>query len=703
MILNNGKSSHLLNWDIRHLRISRLDSADGPLMCVDMNYPEYKDGPILDQGPWRDSHAGNAAGSQKVPGTYYAGDQVQYDEFGIRGNPDDVDPVFNGGILNLKTLPVPYLEDNNRGKNACSFYTVHLGAPWTTRRTYIGSGNYEVRGRGRQISHWEVNNTKGDLSEFHPLYTDPNGNNDSDQKIFVQKVLHKNDISIGTPYISYSSVPNNSVQDIEINNSAYAYILSHNDEVVDAGGPSCGVIRRYNTGYGTGGQQFGSWIKGSSTPFRVPTTIAALDSDWFNADSEGWWISYRSTQPESIRGYAHKFRMQLGPSANGAPFYGDDNLKVLIHCSGIRPQRHGWPGAGAFTDEHWIISATMNNYTGGLTIDSDQYHFNWQHHPGFDSSYSADPRFSTYFDDRIDAFDISQDGKIMTLLVSRFDGADFLMNFVLDTPWDLSTVQPFRWYDSAAQSGTTRNGETLTDGSALNNPTYRVSSTFGIDSAATRQSDNVADWKGMTRKYFGIDWDDLSSKLSDYASGSSTTFDSAFSQTNSFGNQLADMDSNGSVTSADATIITNFGNNAKHLRDSDSFALYADSSRLQAKIDELILAPINHSDSGHTSIADYYEYYKGELMPHVNYTGASSYRRAWGTGTSSICWNHTGEYLYVVNTYGGVVQYECTALRDSASQADRQNRADSGSPGALAGVPVSGGDGNMVFYGRPGL
>lgn len=701
MILNNGKSSHLLNWDIRHLRISRLDSSDGPLMVVDMNYPEYKDLSILSQGPWRDSHAGNAAGSQKVPGTYYYNDAVQYDEFAIRGNPDDPDPVFNGGILNLKTLPVPYLEDNNRGKNACSFYTVHLGAPWRTVRTYIGGGNYEVRGRGRQISHWEVNNTRGDLSEFHPLYTDPNGNNDSDQRIFVQKVLHKNDIAIDTPWVSYSSLPNNSVQDIEINNSAYAYILSHNDEVVDAGGPSCGVIRRYSTGYGTGGQQFGSWVKGSSTPFRVPTTIAALDSDWFNADSEGWWISYRSTQPTTIRGYAHKFRMQLGPSANGAPSYGDDNLKVLIHCSGIRPQRHGWPGAGGFVDEHWIISATMNNYGGGLTIDSDQYHFNWQHHPGFYDS--SEPATSVYFDDRIDAFDISQDGKIMTLLVTRFDGARFLMNFVLDTPWDLSTVQPFDWYDDAAGSGQTRNGDTLGPGQALNNPTYKVSgNTATADSALTYNMDNVADWHGMTRKYFGIDWDDLSSKLSDYASGTSTTFDSAFSQINSFGNELADMDSNGSVTSADATIITNFGNKAKHLRDSDSFALYSDSSRLQAKIDELILAPINHSDSGHTSIADFYEYYKGDLNPHVNYTGAASYRRGWMADTSCICWNHTGEYLYVVNNYGGVVQYECTHLRDSTAQVDRSSFCDSGSPGEEAGGTVSR-TGNAVFYGRPGL
>lgn len=702
MILNNGKSSHLLNWDIRHLRPSRLDSSDGPLMVVDMNYPEYKDGITLDRGPLRDSHAGNGAAAQLVPGTYYPNDTVQYD-----GIVEDPDPVFNGGILNLKMLPVPYLQDANRGKSAASFYTVHSGMPILTKRTYIGGGNYELRGSGSQISHWEVNNSKGDLSEFHKYYTDPNGNNDSDQKIFVEQNLHKNNIAIRAPYISYPNVISSSVQDIELTNSAYAFLLSDNDPITDTS-PLCGTIRRYPTDFGTA-QNFGSWRSASGIPFRVPFTAAELDSDFFNANGEDWWISHVPGNT-NFSAHAYKMRMQLGPSPNGRPQDGDDNLKVLIHCSGLKKQSEGWDGYNTFVNDSWIISATMSDYSGSsITIDSDQYHFNLTRH-----SSNPNAGISTYWSDAIEAFDISQDGKIMTLVTSNFAGSTDILNFVLDTPWDLSTVQPFDYFDSATtgNGSFTRNGDALvaSSGQSLNVPIYKIYT--GADSAATYRLENVADWKGMTRKYFGIDWDDLA----DYVSSWSTIgppaafplnrFDSAFNQTNAFGTVLGDMDSGGFAGPGDkdADIIRRFGSNAKHLRDSESFALFGDSSRLQAKIDELIHAPINHADSGYTSIADFYDYYVGDLNPHVNYTGASSYRRGLMGGINSICWNHTGEYLYVVNRYGGVVQYECTALRDSNAQANRYLKADSGSDGDIIdGRTVAGGDGSIVFYGRPGL
>lgn len=709
MILNNGKSSHLLNWDIRHLRPSRLDSSDGPLMVVDMNYPEYRNSSILNRGPLRDSHAGNAAGSQIVNGTYYPNDVVEYgsntsrETGSITKSPD---PVFNGGILNLKMLPVPFLQDGNRGKPAASFYTVHFGMPIRTRRTYIGAGIYQLRGNGTQISHWQVNNNKGDLSEFHKYYTDPNGNNDSDQKIFVEQNLHKNYIPIGASYISYPNVINSSVRDIELTNSAFTYLLSDNDPIADTTA-KCGTIRRYPTDYGTA-QNFGSWRPGSGVPFRVPTTIATLDSDFFNANGEDWWIS-RVSGNYNFDAHAYKMRMQLGPTPNGNPTYGDDNLKVLIHCTGLKKQSEGWDGYNTFVDDSWIISATMSNYQGSsFTIDSDQYHFNLKRH-----SSNPNSGINTYWANRgFDAFDISQDGKIMTLVANNFAGGQELVNFVLDTPWDLSTVQPFDYFDSATtgNGSFTRNGDALvaSSGQSLNNPKYDIYS--DADSAATYRLENVADWKGMTLGYAGIDWDDLADHVSAWSTIGPPAlfplnrFDSAFNQINAFGDPLGDMDSGGygGPGDKDADIVRRFGSNAKHLRDSESFALFGDSSRLQAKIDELIHAPINHADSGYTSIADFYDYYVGDLNPHVVYTKASSYRRGWANGINSICWNHTGEYLYVVNNYGGVVQYECTALRDSNSQANRYSFADSGSDGDIInGRPVGGGD--MVFYGRPGL
>ena len=696
MILNNGKFNNLLNFDIRHLRPSRLDSSDGPLMVVDMNYPEYKNSSVLNQGPWRDSHAGNGQASQLVPGTVYPNDDVQYDEFSIRGNPDAPDAVFNGGILNLKMLPVPYLQDNNRGKPAASFYTVHLGMPIRPRRTYIGGGNYRLDGRGRQISHWEVNNSKGDLAEFHKHYTDPNGNNDSDQKIFVEKVLHKNYIALGTPWLSYPTKPSSSVQDIELTNSAYAYVLSHNDEVEDTG-PTCGRIYRYSTDFGSA-QNFGSWRSNSGTPFRVPTLITHLDSDFFNYHDEEWFIVDGGDIYQ--RGYAKKFRMQLGPSPNGAPSYGDDNLKVLIHCSGIGKQ-NDTPLSPVNLSTDWIISATMSAYNGSLTIDSEQYHFNLENHIGYMTDAHSESKQNFYTDDALEAFDIAQDGKHLTCLVGAFDGTGYILNFVLDTPWDLSTIQPWDWYDSAAGSDKSRAGYTLSRnlGTSLNNPRYRIGgSTFG-DSATTYNLDgepsDSLDWRGMTLGYAGIDWDDLADHVSAWSTIGPPAlfplnrFDSAFNQTNAFGDPLGDMDSGGygGPGDKDADIVRRFGSNAKHLRDSESFALFGDSSRLQAKIDELIHAPINHADSGYTSIADFYDYHQVDLNPHVVYTKASSYRRGLMTGAQFLCWNHTGEYLYIGNYNGGVVQYECASLQDS----NLERRVLSGDPNFL------------VWYGRPGL
>ena len=58
MLLFNPQHGHIVNYDIRNLNVSRLDSDNGPLMVVDMNYPEFKSGNAAYQGPWRDSAGG---------------------------------------------------------------------------------------------------------------------------------------------------------------------------------------------------------------------------------------------------------------------------------------------------------------------------------------------------------------------------------------------------------------------------------------------------------------------------------------------------------------------------------------------------------------------------------------------------------------------------------------------------------------------
>ena len=161
LLLHNPNLGHIVSYDIRNLRPSRLDSDNGPLMVVDMNYPEFKSQLWNKQGPWRDSADGGHAG-QRLPKDFYPNDTVQYDLDRNAG-----DTYFRGGIHNIKFWPAGYTEA--AGKS--SFVTVHYGPPYYYVRRYVGYGaspitGYQLQQEASQVTSWQVNNPRGDLSNF---------------------------------------------------------------------------------------------------------------------------------------------------------------------------------------------------------------------------------------------------------------------------------------------------------------------------------------------------------------------------------------------------------------------------------------------------------------------------------------------------------------------------------------------------------
>ena len=81
LIFNDG---YVVNYDLINTRVARLDSDDGPMMIVDMNYPEFKSGTLLHQGPWRDSAGGEGDGQLKWSDAYPS------DGFDSYGNENDM-------------------------------------------------------------------------------------------------------------------------------------------------------------------------------------------------------------------------------------------------------------------------------------------------------------------------------------------------------------------------------------------------------------------------------------------------------------------------------------------------------------------------------------------------------------------------------------------------------------------------------------
>ena len=112
-----------------------------------------------------------------------------------------------------------------------------------------------------------------------------------------------------------------------------------------------------------------------------------------------------------------------------------------------------------------LISSTLTSNTDNVpSCDSAQYHFHIMTHPALvravDGS-SQETKRQTYYKS-INEFDISEDGTRLFLDVSRWDGAKSLMQMNITTPWDLSTIEPFDYYDSA--SATSNGGDAAYSG-----------------------------------------------------------------------------------------------------------------------------------------------------------------------------------------------------------------------------------------------
>lgn len=500
LLLHNPNLGHIVSYDIRNLRPSRLDSDNGPLMVVDMNYPEFKSQLWNKQGPWRDSADGGHAG-QRLPKDFYPNDTVQYDLDRSAG-----DTYFRGGIHNIKFWPAGYSEA--AGKS--SFVTVHYGPPYYFVRRYVGYGaspttGFQLQQEASQITSWQVNNPRGDLSEFHRYYSGHNFIGDSQSWDYSEANLFRNDLYYGAFFKSYPYSAVNNLVDVEFPHNQLIWTLESRDDV--AGDTHCGTLRRYNT-------SSSYWHNWSSTAsFTSPATTIAIDSDFLNvAAGDDWYIGPSSG---NFVASAVKIRIQR-PESVAIPST-QQSRKVLMHVRGIIPRHdrgynykswYDWDHHDSIGSNYvgyrsdWIISATLTDAAdANITADSSAYHFNIAQHIGYQGS-NYSPTKQRYYTD-IQAFDISNDGKILTVAVDDFAGGDAILNFTLDTPWDLRTVQPWDWYDSAAAASGRAGTDTLSGfgisksvGTAINVP--RREFYTNADSAMTYRLYNIADVKGMT-------------------------------------------------------------------------------------------------------------------------------------------------------------------------------------------------------------
>lgn len=402
----------VIRHDLINTRVARLDSDDGPMMIVDMNYPEFKSGNALKQGPWRDSAGGAGDGQLKYSDAYPS------DGFDGYGNEND---MYNQWYQQLESIKVINGEPSN---DESYIYTVHDGAPIYKYRQYIGGGNYELRHSGNQICRWKVNNGRGDLSEFHRFSTD------SDAHTHAENVLFSDDLPYGALFRSYPTIPFSEIVDIEWINKNEAFFLNGRDDIYwGSGNNRLGEFVTFSSGMNN------NW--GWTSSFGQSSSIAtSIDSDYLNVGpGDDFRIASFAT--------AKKIRIQKPDTGNVT---GQD-LKVITLVSGVVDGNSAHlPFDG---DNDMLISSTLTASTDTIpSCDSAQYHFHIMTHPALVGPNKEIKRQTHY--KNINEFDISEDGTRLFLDVTSWDGGSYLMQINMTTPWDLSTIELFDYYDSAS-------------------------------------------------------------------------------------------------------------------------------------------------------------------------------------------------------------------------------------------------------------
>ncbi len=410
----------VIRHDLLNTRVARLDSDDGPMMIVDMNYPEFKSGNALKQGPWRDSAGGAGDGQLKWSDAYPS------DNFDGFNNENAMYTAWYQQLESIKVI------NGEPSRDESYIYTVHDGAPIYKYRQYVGSGNYELRGSGNQICRWRVNNGRGDLSEFHRFSTD------SDAHTHAENILFSDDLSYGALFRSYPTAPFSQIVDIDWSYRSKAYFLNSRDDVY-FGTPNntIGEIITFSSGFDNNW----GWTSFFGQGGHIATSI---DSDYLNVGSgDDFRIASWGT--------SKKIRVQKSDTTTGSS---SQDLKIITLVDGIVD------GNSAHTpfdgDNQMLISSTLTSNNDNIpSCDSAQYHFHIKTHPALVGPDSKTKR-QTYYQ-RINEFDISEDGTRLFLDATRWDGAAVLMQMNITTPWDLSTIEPFDYYDSA--SATSNGGD----------------------------------------------------------------------------------------------------------------------------------------------------------------------------------------------------------------------------------------------------
>ena len=415
------KDRSVTHHNLLNTRVARLDSDDGPMMIVDMNYPEFKSASALTQGPWRDS-AGGAGDGQVKWSTAYPSDN--FDGW------NNENAMYTGWYQQLESIKVVNGEPS---PDESYIYTVHSGAPIYKYRQYVGGGNYELRGSGNQICRWKVNNGRGDLSEFHRFSTD------SDAHTHAENVLFNYNLPYGALFRSYPTTPFSNIVDMDWSYKNKAYFLNSRDDVYWTSTPNykAGEIVTFSSGFDN------NW--GWSSSFgRSGHITTSIDSDYLNV---GPGDDFRISQ------YSEATKIRIQKSDTTASSSSQD-LKVITLVEGIADANSAHDKLDG--NNSMLISSTLTSNTDNApSCDSAQYHFSLLTHPALVGPYSATKRQTNY--QRINDFDISEDGTKLFLDASRWDGAGHLLQLSITTPWDLSTVEPFDYWDSA--SATSNGGD----------------------------------------------------------------------------------------------------------------------------------------------------------------------------------------------------------------------------------------------------
>ena len=540
----------VIRHDLINTRVARLDSDDGPMMIVDMNYPEFKSlqgSQRLKQGPWRDSAGGAGDGQLKYS------DEYPSDGFDGYGNEND---MYNGWYQQLESIKVINGEPS---RDESYIYTVHDGAPIYKYRQYIGGSNYELRGSGNQICRWKVNNGRGDLSEFHRFSTD------SDAHTHAENVLFSDDLPYGALFRSYPATPFNYIKDIEWINKNEAFFLNGRDDIYwGSGNNRLGEFVTFASGFNN------NWGWTSSLGFSGHIA-KSIDSDYLNV---GPGDDFRIWEYADAR----KIRIQK-PDTNGNT---SQDLKVITLVSGVVDGNSAHLPFDGSND--MLISSTLTAPTDTIpSCDSAQYHFHIMTHPALVGPDKKIKR-QTYYKS-INEFDISEDGTRLFLDVSRWDGGSMLMQMNITTPWDLSTIEPFDYYDSA--SATSNGGDAAYSGDS-DYWAYRI----------IADSDT-----GFGRIIQGISTTD------------SAQWDSYLTAGTPVGGNPLNVTQKSLFTSADSAIASNSLTNINNIADIKSMFDYDDSTP------DTTLWITNPSASGYNTKTNMQWNNTGDILYHVHVNG----------------------------------------------------------------------------------